>query len=48
LELERTAWQAGHIRRVNRPCTWRKGPPVVPQKEQRDPTPRLSLELLFD
>jgi hypothetical protein len=47
LELTRAAWQAGHIRRVKRPSTWRNGPWSVPQKEQRDP-PRLPLEQLFD
>ena len=32
---------------ASRPSTWRKGPSVVPQKEQRDPTPRLPPDLLF-
>jgi hypothetical protein len=48
LELERATWQAGHMWRVNRPSTCRKGPWVVPQKEQCGPTPRLPLKHLFD
>jgi len=42
------SWQSPHISSRKAPSTSRNGPEVAPQKEHRDPTPRLLLELTFD